>query len=110
MFRSKFPYEGLFESLKDMVQIKELHKYTQTLVEELTDFELQSLKVCSSRHDHVDACLKNYFLKHPLFQILGYHPLSICMIPPLLVNKTLKELFELIMASPMFGVTEGRIN
>jgi hypothetical protein len=48
-------------------------------------------------------------MKHPLFEVLGGHPLSICIIAPQLMNKTLKQLFESIVSSSLFILSDGRL-
>ncbi len=53
--------------------------------------------------------MKNYLIKHPLLDMLGGHPLSISMIAPLMVNKTLKELFETLINSSLFILSDGRL-
>ena len=64
-------------------------------------------KIKLKTHVHDEKCLKKYLKEHPLFKILGGHPLSISMIAPLLADRTIKDLFQMIFESPLSGLKQS---
>eukprot|EP00347_Sterkiella_histriomuscorum_P010299 403376838 len=110
LFLQKFPYKDLFEGLKDMKQIKELEEYTFDLVNlegKIDNYDMFENIPCEIRHTHKDICVKSYLMKHPLFLMMDGHPQSISMMAPLLVNKTLKQMFELLINSKLFVMPDS---
>jgi len=89
LFIKKIPCTDAKHKLEDMSAIKELHDYT------LSALPNQALpKPCAANHSHTQQCLKNYLNKHPLLERLGGHPLAISIVASMLVNMSLKEIFQ----------------
>lgn len=80
--------KGLIKEIQENPEIlSDLNKYTQDLIENQEDFRILQKHIfksklinqleCKINHEHVEKCIRFNMLNHPLFELLGGHPLAI---------------------------------
>jgi len=72
----------------DYENIQELHKVTLEKYGKDNTPEL-----CKIRHPHNNTCITKYLQAHPIFELLAGIPLSISIVAPFAVYKSLSEIF-----------------
>mmetsp|Transcript_3252 Transcript_3252/g.3214 ORF Transcript_3252/g.3214 Transcript_3252/m.3214 type:complete len:84 (-) Transcript_3252:3404-3655(-) len=82
----------------------ELHHYTQ----EKLGVDKVNISMCKHKF-HTFKCVKDYLVQHPLFDLLCGQPLSICLIAPLSLKSSLKEIYQQLSELSLVGMLKGRI-
>jgi hypothetical protein len=99
------------DRLLDYKQIEELDYFTSELgiKNDIENLYIPNPGKCLDRHNHNSKCVISFLAKHPIFDMIGGHPMIISLFTPLLVDRTLKEFFNFMSESPLFDILTGEM-